>query len=104
MATGLNFAVAGERCASTFYSGLSEGGQECGMLPSLVARRNIIVIGASAGGIAPFQRLVSRLGPQFPASLFAVIHGPSAARPHLAEMLAAETSLPVRFARNGDPL
>jgi two-component system, chemotaxis family, protein-glutamate methylesterase/glutaminase len=62
-----------------------------------MARRNIVVIGASAGGIAPLQALVSRLQPGFPAVLCAVVHGASAVRPHLPETIAAHTRLEVRF-------
>jgi two-component system chemotaxis response regulator CheB len=65
----------------------------------MVARRNLIVIGASAGGIAPLRALVSRLGPDFPAALYAVIHGAEEARPHLPKTIGAETRLPVRFAQ-----
>jgi len=68
------------------------------MLSLGMARRNIIVIGASAGGIAPLQALISRLGPDFPASLFAVVHGPGRSRPYLPDTIALHSRLPVRFA------
>lgn len=72
------------------------------MLPARMPRRNIIVIGASAGGFAPLQSLVSRLRPDFPAALFVVIHGSVASRPRLPETLAARATLPVRYASDGE--
>jgi two-component system chemotaxis response regulator CheB len=39
-----------------------------------------------------------------PAALFAVIHGPSADRPHLPQTVAAGTRLPVRFAQDHEPI
>lgn len=67
-----------------------------------MARRKIIVIGASAGGIAPLRSLLSQLSPQFPAALFGVVHGPAAARPHLPDVIASHTGVAVRYAQAGD--
>jgi two-component system chemotaxis response regulator CheB len=68
-----------------------------------VARRNIFVIGASAGGFLPLQMLIAHLEPRFPAALYAVIHGPEG-RPELPEVLAAQTQLPVRFGQESEPI
>lgn len=64
-------------------------------------RRDIIVIGASAGGFAAVRALAERLESDFPAALFLVSHlprGPS----RLAEVLGEATKLSVRFAEDGD--
>jgi two-component system chemotaxis response regulator CheB len=69
-----------------------------------MARRNIIVVGASTGGLAPLQMLLSRLTPAFPAALFVVMHGPAAARPQLPATVAALSALPARYAEDHDPI
>jgi CheB methylesterase len=69
-----------------------------------MARRNIVVIGASSGGLTPLQILLSRLRPGFPAALFVVLHGPTSDRPHLPATIGATTALPVRYARDHDPI
>lgn len=84
--------------------GGTETMRECGMLPFSMARRNLIVIGASAGGIAPLQSLISRLQPNFPAALFAVVHGSASSRPHLPETIGARSELAARFASHGEPI
>ena len=38
------------------------------------ARRNVIVIGASAGGLEPLQRTLSDLPPDLSAAVFVVMH------------------------------
>ncbi len=66
-----------------------------------VDRRDIVVIGASAGGIDALRALLRPLEGGFPAALFLVTHlapGPS----RLDDVLAAATSLKVLFAEDGD--
>jgi two-component system chemotaxis response regulator CheB len=68
-----------------------------------VDRRNIVVIGASAGGLDAVRALVRPLEAGSPAALFLVTHltpGPS----RLDEILAAETALEVRFARDEEAI
>ena len=66
-------------------------------------RRDIVVIGGSAGSFAAIKALTAPLPPDFPAALFLVSHlprGPS----RLAEVLARGCSLSVRFAEDGDTI
>lgn len=64
-------------------------------------RHDIIVIGASAGGLAPLKALLAGLDRDFPAALFLVTHlAPGHSR--LDEALASCTSLRLRFAEDGD--
>lgn len=57
--------------------------------------RDVVVIGGSAGALAPLRELVRALPEDLAASLYVVIHGPAAGRSHLREILARETALPV---------
>jgi two-component system chemotaxis response regulator CheB len=50
--------------------------------------RDIIVIGASAGGVEALRELAASLPPGFPASLFVVCHFPAHARSALPEILS----------------
>lgn len=70
-----------------------------GQLP---AHRDIVVIGASAGGLQPLQRLVGDLPPDLPAAVFVVMH--LGASSHLAAILDRPASLPVAQARSGQKI
>lgn len=66
-------------------------------------RRDIVVIGGSAGSFAAIKALTAPLPADFPAALFLVSHlprGPS----RLAEVLGNACSLSVRFAEDGDAI
>lgn len=65
---------------------------------------DIIVVGASAGGVEALSRLVSDLPEDLPAAVFIVLHmGPhsTTALPHI---LARRTKLAVEHARDGEPI
>jgi two-component system chemotaxis response regulator CheB len=64
---------------------------------------SIVVIGASAGGLEPIRELVSGVG-DTRAALFAVLHGPDRDRSQLPRVVRDASSLPVRFAEDGDPI
>lgn len=64
-------------------------------------RRDIVVIGASAGGFAPIRTLLEGLSKDFPAALFLVSHLPRG-RSRLAEVLGKSSPLSVRFAEDGE--
>jgi two-component system, chemotaxis family, protein-glutamate methylesterase/glutaminase len=66
-----------------------------------VSDRDIVVIGASAGGVKPMRELVAGLSPELPAALFGVIHG-SRHDGNLPSAIRDDAALPVRFARAGD--
>jgi len=62
--------------------------------------RDIVVIGASAGGLDPLKSLVRGLPDDLPAAVFVVMHmGPTS---HLPTILNRSTRLDVAPARNGE--
>jgi two-component system, chemotaxis family, protein-glutamate methylesterase/glutaminase len=71
-------------------------------LPAAHNHRDVIVIGASAGGIEALQVLLGDLPPDLRAAIFIVMH--LGATSHLAQILDRATSLPVVQARSGEPI
>ena len=65
---------------------------------------DIIVIGASAGGVAACKQLVRGLPPELAAAVFLVHHIPSSAPSHLPEILAYAGTLPVQHGVDGEPI
>ena len=65
---------------------------------------DIVVIGASAGGVSALKKLVSLLPQDLPASLFVVLHVPADSRSLLPQILAGAGSLQVASARNGEKI
>lgn len=66
-----------------------------------MARRGLIVVGASAGGVEALRVLLGTLPPDFPAALLVVVHVPPTGRSALREILDRACALPVRRAENG---
>jgi two-component system, chemotaxis family, protein-glutamate methylesterase/glutaminase len=64
--------------------------------------RDIVVIGASAGGVQALQRLMSALPGDFPAAIFVVVHVWPSSTSFLASILGRAGPLPVAEARDGD--
>ena len=62
---------------------------------------DLIVLGASAGGVEAVSALLAGLPPDLPAAVCVVVHLRPDASSRLAEVLARATSLPVVSARNG---
>src|SRR5688500_12326688 len=58
-------------------------------------RRDVVVIGASAGGVAAVSRLLSDLPGDFPGSVFVVVHIPADQPSSLADVLRRRTELEV---------
>jgi two-component system chemotaxis response regulator CheB len=59
----------------------------------LTARRNIILIGASAGGVEAMLHLVENLPPRIEAAIFFIMHRPSNGESHLAVILSRRTKM-----------
>jgi two-component system chemotaxis response regulator CheB len=66
-------------------------------------RRNLVVIGASAGGVAGLRSVVSQLPEKFPAAVLIVLHT-GAHRSSLAQILDATGPNEARMATDGDQL
>jgi two-component system, chemotaxis family, protein-glutamate methylesterase/glutaminase len=67
-----------------------------------VASHDIIVIGASAGGVDTLADLVERLPKDLPASIFVVVHMAADFPSSLAAILSRAGPLPAKDAREGE--
>jgi two-component system chemotaxis response regulator CheB len=65
---------------------------------------DIIVIGASAGGVEALRNLVRKLPGDLPASIFITLHVPPGSRSLLPRILDRAGPLPVRHAQHGEPI
>jgi two-component system, chemotaxis family, protein-glutamate methylesterase/glutaminase len=66
--------------------------------------RNVVVVGASAGGTEALRRLLGGIPAELPAAVLVVQHIPSHVVSALHEVLARATPLRVVVARSGQPL
>jgi two-component system chemotaxis response regulator CheB len=64
--------------------------------------RDIVAIGASAGGIEALQEVVRGLPPDLGAAVFVVLHLPHDARSSLPEILSRSGPLPAAHAKDGE--
>jgi len=69
-----------------------------------MARRDLVVVGASAGGVEALLTLLRGLPRELPAAVLVVLHMPSTARSALPEILGRACPLPVQQAIDGSPL
>lgn len=69
-----------------------------------MVRRDIIVIGASAGGIETLKGLVAKLPADLPAALFVVVHMTPEAPGVLGQILERSGQLPSAQAKDGEPI
>lgn len=66
--------------------------------------REIVVIGASAGGVEALKEIVAALPAGFPAAVFVVIHFPSHATSNLPAILTRAGALQAVHPEDGDPI
>jgi two-component system, chemotaxis family, protein-glutamate methylesterase/glutaminase len=64
--------------------------------------RDILVIGASAGGVEALTQLVRNLPEDLPAAVFVVLHVGAAS--HMADILGRAGPLPAAHAKSGEPI
>jgi two-component system chemotaxis response regulator CheB len=69
-----------------------------------MANRDIVVIGASAGGISALKRLCALLPQGIEAAIFVVLHIGNRGASMLDVILERAGTLPVEFARDGEPV
>src|SRR5438270_3364130 len=69
-----------------------------------MATKDIVVIGASAGGMGALERLVAGLPADLPAAVFVVWHLAPGVRSVLPTMLSRAGRLPAAHAEDGDPI
>lgn len=67
-------------------------------------RHDIIVIGASAGGVEAVQKVIAELPPGFPAALFVVVHLHAGSASFLPEILARAGGLPALDGPDSAPI
>jgi two-component system chemotaxis response regulator CheB len=68
------------------------------------AQRDLVVIGASAGGVDALQQVVADLPAEFPAAILVVLHVAASGTSVLPQILSRSGPLPASFARDGDEL
>ncbi|MFM9428600.1 two-component system chemotaxis response regulator CheB [Variovorax sp. GrIS 2.14] len=66
--------------------------------------RDIVLIGASRGGLDALARITSALPPDFPAAVLVVIHTLAGSPGLLDTLVGKKSSLPVAYAEDGEPI
>jgi two-component system, chemotaxis family, protein-glutamate methylesterase/glutaminase len=68
------------------------------------ATRDIVVVGASAGGVEALQRLVAGFTSDLPAAVFVVLHWPAGVTSALPRILRRSGPLEASHAKHGQPI
>lgn len=66
--------------------------------------RDLILVGASAGGLEPLQLMLAGLPPDLPACVLIVLHTSPHGGGRLVEVLRRQARLPVQYAREGEAI
>ena len=69
-----------------------------------MSHKDIVVVGASAGGVAPLQTLVRQFKADTPAAVFVVLHLPPSHTSYLPAVLGAHCELSVKHAVDGEKI
>src|SRR5215212_7061388 len=69
-----------------------------------MAHCDIVVVGASAGGVQALQTLIAGLPANFPAAVLVVLHIPAHTPSHLHTILARAATIPVTPAEDGEAI
>ena len=69
-----------------------------------MAKKDIVVIGASAGGMGALEKLVAGLPADFPAAIFVVWHLSPGVKSVLPAVISRNGPLPAAHPRDGDPI
>lgn len=67
-----------------------------------LANFDLVVIGASAGGVGSLQRVVEHIPAEFPAAILVALHLPDGIRSMLPQILARAGNLPASHAEDGE--
>jgi two-component system chemotaxis response regulator CheB len=65
---------------------------------------DIVVVGASAGGVEALARLAASVPADLPAAVFVVVHVPASATSALPEILSRQGPLPAAHVKDGEPV
>src|SRR5262245_18261499 len=69
-----------------------------------VNTRDIVVVGASAGGVWALRQLMAALPADFPAAVFVAMHTSPEVRSELPHILGRDGPLPASHAKDGEPI